>query len=495
MTTSAGALLPYNIPKEVLFAVETLENGGFEAFLVGGCVRDMIIGRKPSDWDIATNAKPEEIEPLFEKTFYENDYGTVGVVFEDTKEETTRVIEITPYRKEGAYSDFRRPDTVSFGNSLEEDLDRRDFTINAIAYNPSKGQIVDPHGGIKDIKDKTVRAVGNPEDRFSEDALRLMRAVRIATELGFSIDNVSRETILESSQNLGKIATERIRVEFEKIIMSIHPRRGIESLRELGLLAYAIPELEGAFGVEQGGAHAYDVGEHLLRSLQAAADKKWPLEVRLAALLHDIGKPGTRGAGKHKEYSFYGHEVAGARMARDILGRLKFPRETIDTVRTLVRWHMFFSDTEQITHSAVRRMIRNVGQENIQNLMNLRICDRVGTGRPKEKPYRFRKYQAMIDEVLRDPVSVGMLATDGARVMDVTHETPGPRIGAILHALLEEVLDDPQKNIADYLEKRAEELSALSDEQLTTLGEKGKERRDELEEEIIKDIRKGHSVA
>ena len=234
--------------------------------------------------------------------------------------------------------------------------------------------------------------------------------------------------------------------------MSNEPMIGIIMSQKLGVLKYIIPELEESIGIDQNKAHSYTVWEHLLRSMQHAVDKGWGLEIRLAALLHDIGKPRSRRKGQNGEWTFYGHEVVGAKMSQIILERLRFPKKTIEQVVTLVRWHMFFSDTEQITPSAVRRMIQNVGKENIWNLMNIRMCDRIGTGRPKENPYRFRKYKAMIDEVMRDPVSVAMLKINGKRIMEITKMDPGRKVGYILNALMEEVLEKPELNSEKYLE-------------------------------------------
>ncbi len=487
------------IPQEIVNIVERLEGAGYEAYLVGGCTRDLLLGKVPKDWDVTTNATPEQIVPLFPKTFYENDYGTVGVVNENTLDESLKIVEVTPYRLESSYTDHRHPDAVKFSKSIEDDLKRRDFTINAIAVSLSKGaikDIVDLFGGLKDIKDKTIRAVGNADDRFMEDALRMIRAARLATEHGFTINIETRKAILSHSKLLSKISVERIRDEFTKILMSKNPKAGIELLADLDLLTYISPELLKARGVGQNQAHAYDVWEHLLRTLQHAADKEWPLDIRLSALFHDISKPETkRFSHETNQITFYGHEVVGSRVTKTILERLKFPVKTIDKVVKMVRWHMFFSDTETITLSAVRRMIANVGRENIWDLMNIRICDRIGTGRPKENPYRLRKYKAMIEEAMVDPVSVGMLKIDGKRIMEVTHVTPGPKIGSILNALLEEVLEDPKLNTAEYLEKRSTELLSLPDAELTALGKQGIEKKKEAESENLEEIKKKYHVS
>jgi putative nucleotidyltransferase with HDIG domain len=501
-----------NIPKYVTRVTKTLEKAGFESFLVGGCVRDLIMDRIPKDWDITTNAKPEEIIPLFDKTIYENKFGTVGVCILKVKSKSDmdtdvthvtpspeyHILEVTPYRTESKYSDFRHPDEVLFSNNIEDDLKRRDFTINALAYNPSKGQIIDLYKGQEDIKDKVIRAVGDPNDRFQEDALRMLRAIRFGTELNFAI---SYDTMLAISTNanlIKNISLERIRDEFTKIIMSDNPMAGIGLLQKLGLLQYIIPELEEGIGCEQKGAHIYDVWEHLLHALEHAGSKGWPLEIRLSALFHDIGKPRTRrydaskNDGKGK-YTFFGHEVVGFRMTKMIMERLKYPKAITEKVLNFTRYHMFFSDTDKITLSAVRRIAQNVGRDNIWDLMKVRECDRVGM-KKAEAPHRLRKYHAMIEEVLHDPISVGQLAIDGKYMIGVLHVKPGPRMGWILNALLEEVLDDPTKNTKERLSELVKSLEMLSDNELKALGERGKEKKDELEKEEVKKLHMKHGV-
>ena len=484
----------YKIPAEVSRVTETLEKAGFEAYLVGGCVRDLETGNKPKDWDVTTNARPDDIQKLFDETFYENDFGTVGVVSE-TEDPTLKVIEITPYRLEGKYSDKRRPDGITFADNLEDDLKRRDFTINAMAYSVSQGHVLDLYQGHHDIKDKVLRTVGNPHERFSEDALRILRAVRLASELGFTINKETADAIVETALSLKHISAERIRDEFSKMIDSPRPLEGVVVTQRLGLLTYILPEMEEGIGKEQNGDHIYDVWEHNLRALQHAADRGWPFHVKLAALLHDVGKPATRRwSDEKKDWTFYGHDVVGGRMAKKALERLKFPKKIVDDVSTLVRYHLFFSDVDKITLSAVRRIVKNVGPELVWDLMKVRACDRIGMGRPKETPYRLRKYESMIEEAMRAPVSVGMLKIDGARIMEVIRETPGPKVGFILHALLEEVLDDPTLNTAEYLENKATELAKLPLEELKKLGEQGKEKKDEKEAGEIDEIRKKHWV-
>lgn len=491
-------IVPKSIPTEVSHVTSTLQKAGFEAYLVGGCVRDLLLGRTPKDWDIATSATPEKIQDLFEHTFYENDYGTVGVVNDDTEDTTLETIEVTPFRKEGTYSNSRHPDSIEFAKTIYEDLDRRDFTVNAIAYDPNpnnKVSFIDPHKGHSDVLSKTIRAVGDPSKRFEEDALRILRAIRLATELEFSIEEKTLGFIRNTSKRLENISKERIRDEFSRIVASNNPSWGIQMLQKLNMLKFIAPELEKGVGVEQNQAHKHDVWEHLLGALQGAAKKNFPFEVRMAALFHDVGKPHTkRTGGKHTKYTFHGHDVVGARIVKKTLKNLRFPSEIVETVTTLVRHHMFFSDTEIITHTAVRRLLARVGKENIENLMNLRICDRIGMGRPKEEPYRFRKYKSMLEEVQRDPISVGMLEMSGDKIMDVTHETPGPRIGWILHALLEEVLEDPGINSKGHLKDRVLELSNLGDAELRELGVSGEEKKQVRETEEVKSLHKKYHV-
>jgi tRNA nucleotidyltransferase (CCA-adding enzyme) len=484
-----------SVPQEVLNVHSKLREAGFEAYLVGGCVRDLLLDRTPKDWDITTNASPEQIQSLYEETFYENQYGTVGVV---TQSENPRlkVIEITPYRTEGEYTNARHPDQVAWSDKLSDDLKRRDFTINAIAYDPTTDILVDEHGGAGDLERKLVVTVGRAEDRFAEDALRMLRAIRLAAELDFVLDGTTVSGIAANASKLSQISRERVRDEFIRILESDRPMQAIYVAQKLGILKYIVAELEEGIGCAQNQAHSFDVFEHLMRSMQHAADQKWSLDIRLAALLHDVGKPATRRWSDEKgDWTFYGHDVVSARMAKKILADLRFPKDLSHKVELLIRWHMFFSDPDTITLSAVRRVITRVGTDSIQDLLNLRVCDRIGTGRPKAHPFRLRKYMSMVDEALRDPISVSMLKIDGKGIMEKMGITPGPRIGWILHALLEEVLDDPTKNTEEYLENRTRELVELPDAELRLLGEEGKERREEEEKDAVAALRKKHHVS
>jgi len=515
----------YKIPQEVLKVLESMEEAGYEVYLVGGCVRDLLLSRTPKDWDIATSAKPEEIQEVFPPSedgspvdvfgrftsFYENDFGTVGIVT-DSEDPTLKVIEITPYREETKYSDKRHPDILGFTEKLEDDLKRRDFTINAIAIKVDHGafiynvgskrteevgdnliEIVDLFEGQSDLKNGIIKTVGSAEERFTEDALRLLRAVRLASELGFRLDKKTSEAIKKYANLLKMISKERIRDEFNKIIISKDAERGIRDLYKLDLLHQIVPELEEGEGVEQNKEHIFTVWEHCVRSLGHAAKKDFPLEVRIAALFHDIGKPKTK-EGDGPASTFYNHEIVGAKMTAKILTRLRYPKKIAEKIIRLVRWHLFFSDTDVITLSAVRRIVRNVGEENIWDLMKVRFCDRVGMGRPKEEPYRLRKYESMIEEALRSPLSVTSLEIDGKRLMEIAGIESGPKIGHVLHALLEEVLDDPKLNTKEYMEKRAVELAKMPDEELEKIGTAGKERKEKEEEKEIGEIRKKYHV-
>lgn len=484
----------FDIPVEILSVCETLQQKGFKAYIVGGCVRDLLIGKEPNDWDVTTNATPDKIQDIFPETFYENDFGTVGVVNEEAKDKSLKVVEVTPFRLEGNYSNKRHPDEVRFSEKIEDDLKRRDFTINALAYDPSTNELIDLFDGKTDIKDKVIRSVGDPNVRFNEDALRILRAIRFSAQHGFIISHETMEAMKKNANLLDEISKERIRDEFLKILMSENPMTAIAMASKLDIFKFIIPELEVGIGVEQNGEHIYDVWEHSLRTMQHAADKEWPIYIRLSGLLHDIGKPATREWSKEKnDYTFYGHEVVGAKIAKKVCKNLRLPADFSEKIVKLVRHHMFFADPDKITHTAVRRLVSRVGKENVWDLVDLRICDRIGMGRPKEEPYRLRKYQSMIEEVMRDPISVSMLKINGDRFVQMGYK-PGREMGWVLHALLEEVLDDPSLNNEEYLEKRSKELFDLPKEKLQKIGEAGKEAKDEAENLEIKEIQKKYKV-
>ncbi|MBI2062228.1 MAG: HDIG domain-containing protein [Candidatus Yanofskybacteria bacterium] len=471
------------LPKEVQEIIEKLNGAGFQGYAVGGCVRDLLLNKEPKDWDVTTSAKPEEIQKLFPEHVYENTFGTVAVKTSSEKP-SLALIEVTPYRIEGKYTDKRHPDSVKFADKLEDDLSRRDFTVNAMAMDKD-GKVFDLFNGQKDLKSKVIRTVGKPEERFNEDALRLLRAVRFATVLGFKIEKKILEALTKNADWLVAISKERIRDEFIKIINSENAYDGIMLLHETGLLKHIVPELLEGVGVGQNLHHIYTVWEHNTLALKYAAGKNYSLEVRLGSLFHDIGKPRTkRGDGKYS--TFYGHDVVGARITAEIMDRLKFSKEVSEKVIKLVRYHLFYYNVGEVTESSVRRLLANVGSENINDLIKVREADRIGSGRPKAVPYKLRHLQYIIDKVSHDPISVKMLEVGGEDVMKELEIKPGPKIGLILNYLLAEVIDDPNKNTKEYLEKRIHELDKKSPEELKKSLEKIEKAVEEEEKERMK---------
>ncbi len=489
-------------PAEVLGVIEMLNKSGFEAYAVGGCVRDLLLGQKPKDWDVTTNAMPEKIREIFPESFYENKFFTVTVKT-GSEDETLREIEVTTFRAEGRYEDKRHPEDVKPAKTLGEDLARRDFTVNALALDLSKSDfhfvVVDPFGGQKDLEQKLIRAVGEPEERFGEDALRMLRAARLATELGFTIELKTKEAIIKNSGWLQAISKERARDEFSKLLMSERAWPGLELLHEVGLLKHIVPELEVGIGCGQNKHHIFPVWEHNMRALDYAAKQNWPLDVRMGALLHDVAKPHTK-QGDGPNSTFYGHDVVGSKMAVQILSRLRYPEAFIEKMSKLVRWHLFRYDYEadevQTTDSSIRRLIRNVGVENIEDLVKVRMCDRVGSGVPKAVPYRLRHFQFRVEKILREheAVKVTMLKVGGEDVMKILGIQPGPKVGHVLNALLEEVMDDPKKNEREHLEKRVAELGGLSDKELVELREKAESRVELLEDQREEEIKRKYYV-
>ena len=468
------------IPKEVKFVVEKLKENGFESYIVGGCVRDFLRDVEPDDWDITTNAKPKEIQKIFPKSFYKNKFFTVTVQTE-SENPKLKEIEITTYRLETKYIDKRHPSEVKFAKTLKEDLARRDFTVNAMAIDIEL-RIIDPFKGQKDLENKIIRAVGNPKERFSEDALRMMRAVRFSVKLGqgWEIEEKTAKAIENNSLWLQAISKERIRDEFMKIIMTERASDGIETLRRLDLLKYVVPELEENYGVSQNKHHIYDCYEHAIRSLAYAAKKNFNKYVRLAALLHDVGKPRTK-RGKGTDATFYGHEIVSARITIQVLNRLKFPKKEIEKIAKLVRYHLFYYNPEEVGESSVRRLVRQVGPENTEELLQVRMADRIGSGVPKAEPYKLRHLKYLIEKVAQDPISSKMLKINGRDIMRILKIKEGPRIGQVLDILLSFVLDDPKKNKKDLLEKEIKKLGKLTEKKLAALAKKAKKGIKEIE--------------
>ncbi|RLC61319.1 MAG: hypothetical protein DRI48_10895 [Chloroflexi bacterium] len=488
--------MSYFIPKEVQDIVSGLQEAGFKAYPVGGCVRDLVIGREPKDWDITTSAKPDEIREIFPESVYNNEFGTVGVKT-GSDDGSLRVVEVTTFRKEGKYTDKRHPDEVCFADRVEDDLSRRDFTISALALDTESGELIDIYGGQSDIRKKLIRTVGDASKRFEEDALRLMRAVRFVTELGISdgwrIEEGTYNAIRSQAQLLSVIARERVRDELVGILMSRDAAEGMRLLEEVNLLQYIIPELREGIGVDQAKHHTFTVWEHSIRSLEYAAKHRYSLAVRMAALLHDVGKPRTK-QGEGEEATFYNHEIVGARMAREILERLAFPGQFVKDVAHLVRYHLFYYNVGEVTESGVRRFLSRVGVEYIDDLIKVREADRIGSGVPKAFPYKLRHLLYMIEKVRRDPLSSKMLAIGGDEVMETAGMESGPRVGWILSALLDEVLDDPEKNNKEYLTKRVKKLAELSDEELQRKAEAGKWKIQEFERGVEEEMKSRYHV-
>lgn len=447
--------LAKKIPKPVFEIFEKFSKENKEIYLVGGGVRDLLLNRIVHDCDFTTNATPEEIQKLLPESFYDNIFGTVGTMVGDEK------YEITTYRGEQGYSDNRRPDSVWWGKSLEEDLKRRDFTINAMAIGTTTAnlELIDLFYGQKDLENKIIRAVGNPNERFGEDALRMMRAVRFSAQLGFAIEPQTFKAIQDNSQLVNKISKERIKEELFRILSSDHPSEGIIFLYNAGLLQYILPELIKGYGVAQAKHHIYDVWTHSLESLKKCASKD-PL-VRLATLLHDVGKPVVvKGEGENR--TFYNHEVGGARIAKEIAKRLKFSKKEEEKLFTLVRWHQFTVDERQ-TDSAIRRFIKNVGKENLNDMLDLRVGDRLGGG-ARETSWRLEKFKKRLEEVQIQPFSITDLKINGRDVMEILNIPPGPKVGEILNQIFEEVVE---KKIENEKKTLLEKLRKLEPEPKT----------------------------
>ena len=478
------------IPKYIQKIIKDLKASRYEAYIVGGCVRDVLMGKEPKDWDITTNALPEQVLKVFSGARYENTFGTVLLPIRalakggEVKGKLEDVVEITTYRSEQGYSDRRHPDTIHFETELDKDLERRDFTINALALDPSnQDKIIDLFGGQKDIKAKIIRAVGEPSDRFKEDALRMLRAVRFSSQLGFELEPKTQRAIVKLAGSLKFVSKERVRDEFIKILASERPSEGVMLLHDCKLLQYILPELEQGIGVNQDRHHIYPVFKHNILSLKYCPSQEWA--VRFAALLHDVGKPKTRKI-INNIATFYNHEYLGARMAEKIMSRLKFSAFDQARVVNLVKNHMFYYNVGEVTAASVRRLIVKVGRENLKDLIDLRIADRLGSGTPKAMPYKLRHLQYMMEKVQNDPVSVKMLKINGNDIIKILHITPGPKIGAILDVLLGEVLEDPELNNLAWLKKRAKELSQFELEELRLKAREVIEEKRLEEDKLIK---------
>ncbi len=451
--------MKFDIPGYITDTLGIFEKEGFEVYIVGGAIHDLLMKRPIDDWDFATNATPEQILSFLPKdAFYDNAFGTVMLPHEKTE----NPLDITTFRTEHGYSDTRRPDKVVWGKTIKEDLQRRDFTINAMALKrkdkTGNYDLVDPFGGQKDIDSKLIRAVGDANERFSEDALRMMRAIRIAAELGFKIEETTFEAIKTNSSLINKIAKERVHDELIKILASPNPYEGMVMFKDSSLMDEILPELTKTFGVEQkspGRHHIYDVGTHSMLSLKYC--KSTDPIVRFAALIHDIGKPQTYKKLKNGTITFYNHEMVSTKIAQRISKRLRFSKKDTEKLINLVRWHQFSVDEHQ-TDKAIRRFLKNVGPENVEDMLDLRTADRLGSG-AKETSWRLEDFKKRLIEVQKQPFTVHDLKITGGDVMKELNMKPGPEVGKILDQLFEEVCDKKVPNERKALLKRLKEIN------------------------------------
>ena len=530
-----------NLPFESLYIIYALQEAGFEAYLVGGAVRDLVLKQEGiKDFDFATNAKPEEIQNIFPESFYENQFGTVSITHEKLlnqilnkdlslpkqnlykrlldeekkifeKNQKGKIInlkeakkihhslknkalaskkildkkifrtslppfEITTFRNDGDYADHRRPDSVVWGKKISDDLNRRDFTINAMAieinnkylnkiFKQNKNmqeryqleannwQLIDQYQGFKDLKNKLIRTVADPDQRFAEDALRMLRAIRLAVQLNMKLEKETYLSIQKNKDLLRFVSFERIGAEMIKILASDHPANGIKLLDETGLLNYIIPELKLGKKMDQPGHHTTDVWVHSLDALEACPSSD-PI-VRLATLLHDVGKPETY-VEKDKEITFYNHEVLGSRIASKIAKRLRLSKKDVQRIFILVRYHMFYYQPKH-SDASVRRFIKKVGLENIDNILDLREGDRLGSG-AKKTSWRLEEFKERIIEQLNQPMDLSDLEINGQTLIKELKLKPSPIIGQILNELLEKVLQNPEINKKGTLINEAKKI-------------------------------------
>jgi len=441
------------LPNYITEILNSFKKKKYQIFVVGGAVRDLLLGNNVENWDFTTDATPEEILMIYPDGFYNNKFGTVTIPIKisNLKSQIPNLFEITTFRKESDYKDARHPQKISWAKTIEEDLARRDFTINAIAYDGQK--IIDPYDGQKHLKEKLIVAVGDPNKRFTEDALRLMRAIRFSSELGFLIEDQTRLSIQKNASLITKISWERIRDELFKILASDHPSEGILFMRSTGLLTFILPELDVCFIIPQKSPrrhHIYDVGTHLVMSLKNCPSKD--TITRLAALLHDVGKAKTFYKDeKTGLITFYNHEVVGTKMAEEIANRLRLSNDQKKKFITLVKYHQF-TVTETQTDKAVRRFIREIGKEFIQDMLDVRTADRIGSGATPTS-WRLELFKKRLIEVQKKPFSVTDLKISGNDVMETLNIKPGPKVGEILKKLFDKVVEGKLKNEKEVLLK------------------------------------------
>jgi tRNA nucleotidyltransferase (CCA-adding enzyme) len=437
-----GRLVPeYSIPRWVIYVLQRLWGQGYQAYLVGGAPRDLLLNRRPSDWDVTTDAQPEQVESIFEVTRPTGKrFGTITVVLDNNH------VEVTTFRGEGPYSDGRRPDWVRFSSSLKEDLMRRDFTINAIAYNPLKVEWVDPFGGRRDLRRRRVCAVGDPTMRFKEDGLRMVRFYRFQSTLGFSGERHTVAAI--TPEAIRGVSAERIREEMSKLLTGIKPGGAILGMHNSGLLREFLPEVALMDGVRQGSMHRYDVLKHAVAAVDAIEPK---LALRWAALLHDVGKPITKVIDE-RGIHFYGHDQTGEKIVQRLLKRLTYGTELIDKVSRLVRHHMFYCSSE-VTDAGLRRLVAKTGPELIKLLLELRRADIIATSRRYDLAWRsYSECCERIAALLAEETVFTLkdLAIKGDDLCNLGLE-PGPIYGEILNAAFQWVLEDLERNKKEIL--------------------------------------------
>ena len=440
----------YKVDKSLIKFTRIFKEAGFSCYLVGGAVRNLYAGLKEADYDFATDAKPEEVMKLFRKVIPTGiKHGTVTVLFYSHR------LEVTTFRTDGDYTDGRRPDKVHFTPSVYEDLKRRDFTINSMAYDLVTGELLDPHGGRDDLEGKIIRAIGKPSERFEEDALRIMRACRFSSQLEFSIEASTLDGMKEKASNLSSVSAERIRDELEKILKSQKPSIAFKVMSETGVLDIVFPELAACRGVEQKGFHNFDVFEHSLYACDGAPPEN--IEVRLAALLHDVGKPATLERDETGIPTFHMHEFESVRISRDFIRRLKFPKAFEAHVLKLIENHMFNYQSEW-SDSAVRRFIAKSGKSSLDDLFTLRRADQYGMSRKRFDSGNLKEFGKRIKKVLDEEhaFSIRDLDIDGNILQKEAGIPKGPAIGTILEFLLETVIDDPSQNRKETLMNLAE---------------------------------------
>lgn len=438
------------VPSQIKPIGSILAEAGYRCYLVGGAVRDMLAGRPVTDLDLATDAEPQEVMRLFRRVIPTGiDHGTVTILFKGQQYETTT------FRTESNYSDGRRPDTVAFAPAIEDDLARRDFTVNGMAIDVQTGTLVDPFRGAGDIRRQIVRAIGDPHERFSEDSLRVLRAIRFSVQLEFSIEERTYAAIRQCSAGIVRVSVERIRDELLKMLQARDAARAFRLMRETDLLQYVLPELLEGIDVPQDSEVAPDVFEHLLLSTNGAAPER--TDIRVAALLHDIAKPRTRVEDEDGAVHFYGHDEQSARMTAEILSRLRLPKREIEHVTHLIRHHMF-SYSSDWSDAAVRRFVARVGADKVDDLLLLRAADTYGkTGERRADPgirALRRRIQRLVEQ--QTALTIGDLALDGNDLMRDGGIPAGRDMGTVMRFLLETVIDDPAQNSRETLLKIAQ---------------------------------------